>query len=194
MPAALLLAGGKSTRMGSSKALLQWQGTPLVARIASVLCEVADPVIVVAAADQKLPPLPAGVELAVDAQPEQGPLEAMSAGMRAVDGRADVAFVSAVDVPLLRAEFVTAVVGAMAGAQIALPHADGRDYHLSAAYRIELRGLVEQLLVSGERRVGALAERVPVIRINAAELPYPESLQNANTPEQLDRLRSEQTA
>ena len=194
MPAALLLAGGKSTRMGSSKALLQWNGTPLVAHIATVLCEVADPVIVVAAADQKLPPLPSQVEVAVDAQPDQGPLEAMSAGMRAVDGRAEVAFVSAVDVPLLRAEFVTAVIEALGGAQIALPTEAGRDYYLAAAYRLELRGLVEQLLVSGERRVGLLAERVPVNRIDAAELPYPESLQNANTPEQLEQLRSRQTA
>ncbi len=194
MPAALLLAGGKSTRMGSSKALLQWNGTPLVAHIAAVLCDVADPVIVVAAADQKLPPLPSQVEVAVDAQPDQGPLEAMSAGMRAVDGRADVAFVSAVDVPLLRAEFVAAVVEAMGGAQIALPTVAGRDHYLAAAYRLELRELVEQLLVSGERRVGLLAERVPVNRIDAAELPYPESLRNANTPEQLDQLRSELTA
>lgn len=180
--------------MGSSKALLQWQGVPLVAHIASVLCEVANPVIVVAAADQKLPPLPSRVEIAVDAEPEQGPLEAMSAGMRAVNGRADVAFVSAVDVPLLRSEFVIAVTDAVGVAQIALPHADGRDYHLAAAYRLELRGLVEQLLVSGERRVGALAESVPVNRIDAAELPFPESLRNANTPEQLDQLRSEQPA
>ena len=103
-------------------------------------------------------------------------------------------FVSAVDVPLLRAEFVSAVVDALGlGADRAAGRCDGRDYYLAAAYRIELRGLVEQLLMSGERRVGALADRVPVNRIDAAELPYPESLQNANTPEQLDRLRSEQT-
>ena len=125
MPAALLLAGGRSTRMGSPKALLQWQGVPLVAHMASVLVSVADPVIVVAAADQKLPPLPAGVEIAVDAQPEQGPLEAMSAGMRAVDGRAEVVFVSAVDVPLLHGQFVLAVVEALGSAQMALPVLDG---------------------------------------------------------------------
>jgi molybdenum cofactor guanylyltransferase len=193
MPGALLLAGGRSTRMGSPKALLQWQGVPLVAHIASVLVSIADPVIVVAAADQKLPPLPAGVEIAVDAQPEQGPLEAMSAGMRAVDGRAEVVFVSAVDVPLLHGQFVLAVVEALGSAQMALPVLDGRDHYLAAAYRLELRGLVEQLLVSGERRVGAVVDRVPVNRVDAAGLPHPESLRNANTPEQLERLRSEVT-
>jgi molybdopterin-guanine dinucleotide biosynthesis protein A len=193
MPAALLLAGGRSTRMGSSKALLQWQGVPLVAHVASVLVTVADPVIVVAAADQKLPPLPAGVEVAVDAQPEQGPLEAMSAGMRAVDGRADLVFVSAVDVPLLHGEFVLGVVNAVGAAQMALPVSEGHDHYLAAAYRLELRGLAEQLLVSGERRVGALAERIPVSRVDAALLPHPESLRNANTPQELERLRREAT-
>jgi molybdopterin-guanine dinucleotide biosynthesis protein A len=193
MPAALLLAGGRSTRMGSAKALLQWQGVPLVAHIAAVLVSVADPVIVVAAADQTLPPLPTGVEVAVDAQPEQGPLEAMSAGMRAVDGRADVVFVSAVDVPLLHAEFVLGVVDAVGSAQMALPVSAGRDHYLAAAYRLELRGLVEQLLVSGERRVGAVADRVPVNRVDSTLLPHPESLRNANTPQQLERLRSETT-
>lgn len=191
MPAALLLAGGQSTRMGTPKALLQWQGVPLVAHVASVLADVADPVVVVAAAGQPLPPLPANVEIAVDAQPEEGPLEAMSAGMRAVDGRADVVFVSAVDVPFLHGEFVEGVVEALGSAQVALPVLEGRDYYLAAAYRTELRGLVEQLLISGERRVGAVADRVPVNRVDATSLPHPESLQNANTPEQLEKLRSD---
>ncbi len=194
MHAAILLAGGRSTRMGTSKALVPWQGTPLVAHVAGVLAEAADLVIVVAAADQQLPPLPAGVEIAVDAEPEQGPLEGMAAGMRAVDDRAGAAFVSAVDVPLLRPEFVQAVLAGLGPAQVALPVLDGRDYFLAAAYAMELRGLVEQLLVAGERRAGAVSDRVPVNRIDAAALPFPESLRNANTPDQLDALHRRATA
>lgn len=189
MNAAILLAGGLSTRMGSPKALVPWNGKPMVAHVAAALVEATGLVVVVAAPGQKLPPLPQGVEVAVDAELEQGPLEGMAAGMRALDGRADVAFISAVDVPLLHADFVRAVIARLGTAQVALPAGDGRDYYLAAAYRTELRGLIEQLLISGERRAGAVADNAPVTRIDAAGLPHPESLRNANTPDQLEELR-----
>ena len=187
--AAVLLAGGLSTRMGSSKAAAVWDGKPLVVHMAEVLCVVADPVIVVAAADQKLPPLPHGCEVAIDAEPEQGPLEAMSAGFRVAQGRGHEIFVAAVDLPLLRPEFVLAVVDRLDGAQAAVPVSNGHEHYLAAAYRRELQGLIEQLLVHGERRVGALVEQVPTNRFDVAELPFPESLRNANTADELESLR-----
>ena len=55
---AIVLAGGRSSRMGAPKALLDWHGGTLVRRVTGILQRIADPVVVVHADGQELPTLP----------------------------------------------------------------------------------------------------------------------------------------
>jgi molybdenum cofactor guanylyltransferase len=181
--AAVVLAGGRSSRMGSPKALLDWHGTPLLRRVVGILQRVADPVVVVHAAGQELPPLPPGVELRIDANPGRGPLEGIAAGMRALDGRAEVAFVSSTDVPLLHPAFVRSVAAAVDGNDAALPVADGHNHPLAAAYRLSLLPQVERLLAEDRLRPAFLFEAARVRRLEVDELEQPGSLRNLNTLE-----------
>ena len=98
---AILLVGGRSTRMGRAKATLDWHGEPLAARVARVLARaVGDgPVVAVAAPGQELPPLPAGVMLASDPSEGAGPLQGLAVGLAALRAHADVAFASSVRRP-----------------------------------------------------------------------------------------------
>jgi molybdopterin-guanine dinucleotide biosynthesis protein A/uncharacterized protein YhfF len=187
-----VLAGGASVRMGATKAGVDWFGTPLAAHVAGVVSEVATPVVVVGADDQELPPLPAGVEVARDAAPGRGPLEGLASGMRALGDRADAAFVCGADMPFLTA----GAIGQLALALTAKWHAvvatdsDGRDQPLGAVYRRSLLGLVEELLASGERRLGLLAERAETLRV-AGDGPLLAALRSVNTPEELTAARVE---
>ncbi|HEV7884154.1 MAG TPA: NTP transferase domain-containing protein, partial [Solirubrobacteraceae bacterium] len=82
--AAVVLAGGRSTRMGTPKPALDWHGSTLVRRAAAIVARAVDgPVVVVRAADQELPALPAAVEVADDAREGRGPLEGLAAGLAA---------------------------------------------------------------------------------------------------------------
>lgn len=175
--------------MGTSKALLDWHGTPLVARVAGLLRRVADPVVIVAAAGQPLPDV-AGTDIVFDAEPERGPLEGIAAGLRALEGRCDAVFVAAADQPLLHPDFVRAVVDSLQGFEAAVPELDGRLHPLAAAYRPSMLQRAEQLLAGGERRATALADHSATRRLPAAGLPHPESLRNANTPQDYERLLS----
>jgi molybdopterin-guanine dinucleotide biosynthesis protein A len=94
--------------MGVPKALLDWHGGTLVRRITGILQRVADPVVVVHAEGQGLPPL-VGVERVVDREPDRGPLEGIAAGLRAVAGRCPAVFVSSIDLPLLHPDLVLAL-------------------------------------------------------------------------------------
>lgn len=181
--AAIVLAGGMSSRMGVPKALLDWHGTPLVHRVAGILARVCHPVVVVAAAGQELP-VPAGVEIAVDAAPGRGPLEGVAAGMRALDGRAQVAFLAATDLPLLHPEFVTALLAALEGFDAAVAVADGRDQPLAAAYTARLLTRAPSLLAAGRSRATDLLGCGRVRRLELDDLPRPESLRGVNTPEE----------
>ena len=64
---AILLLGGRSTRMGSAKADLVWRGLPLAVHMAGILQQATTcPIVAVAAPDQTVPALPSGVELVRD--------------------------------------------------------------------------------------------------------------------------------
>ena len=45
--AAIVLAGGRSSRMGTAKAGLDWHGIPLLRRVTGILQRLAAPVVVV---------------------------------------------------------------------------------------------------------------------------------------------------
>src|SRR4051812_22039688 len=102
----VILCGGKSSRMGTSKALLPFGPELLLQRVARLLGEVVSPLVVVAAADQELPPLPQNVLVARDEHPERGPLEGLLAGLIAIAPHAEAAYVTSCDAPLLQAAFV----------------------------------------------------------------------------------------
>jgi molybdenum cofactor guanylyltransferase len=188
----IVLAGGRSSRMGEPKALIDWGGVPLVVHVAGVVAEAAARVVVVAAAGQELPPLPKGIELTRDAVADRGPLEGLAAGMRALGDRAEAAFAGGADMPFLSAEAVGHLAVALSANwdAVVVVSADGRDQPLGAVYRLSLLGLVEELLEAGERRLGLVAERARTHRIEA----HPElvaALRSVNTPEELTAARVE---
>jgi molybdopterin-guanine dinucleotide biosynthesis protein A len=166
--------------MGTPKALLDWHGATLVRRVTGILQRVADPVVVVHADGQELPPLP-GVERVVDRTPDRGPLEGIAGGLRAVAGRCPAVFVSGTDLPFLHPDLVLALAAGSGDHDAAVPVADGHVHHLCAVYRSDLLALVEQQLAGDRLRVGLLLESIDVLRLDATSLPHPESLRNLNT-------------
>jgi molybdopterin-guanine dinucleotide biosynthesis protein A len=185
--AAIVLAGGGSRRMGSSKALLDWHGEPLVHRVARRLGEVCSPVVVVTAPGDELP-LPPGAEAATDAAPGRGPLEGVAAGVEALGARADRAFLAAVDLPLLDPALVRALLAHLSGYDAAVPVLDGRDQPLAAAYRTAALARARGLLGAGRARAFDLLDGVRVHRLDAAGLPGGGSIAGANTPAEYRRL------
>jgi molybdopterin-guanine dinucleotide biosynthesis protein A len=190
--AGIVLAGGRSSRMGSPKAALDWHGQPLLERVVGVLRRAgADPVVVVRAPGQDLPPLGDRVEVVEDAHEGRGPLEGIAAGLRAVAGRAETAYVSSTDVPLLHPAFVQRVVaGLVEGVDVVVPEADGRMHPLAAAYRTGLLPLVEELLAGDRLRPSFLFDAARTRFVGDADLPGLDSLLNLNRPEDYDEARA----
>jgi len=193
--AGVVLAGGRSSRMGTPKAALEWHGSTLLRRTVGVLTRVVDgPVLVVRAPDQELPPLPPAVEVVEDPAEGLGPLQGIAAGLGALDGRAEVAFVSSTDMPFLHPAFVRRVLAAVApGVEVALPHARGYPQPLAAAYRVSLAPLVAELVAAGGLRPAFLFRRCATVRPDdsalltdvalAAADPELDSVLNVNEPD-----------
>ena len=105
----IVLCGGRSSRMGRPKAWLPFGDELMLQRVVRVLREVVDPVVVVAAPGQDVPPLPPDVEIVRDEVEGKGPLGGLAAGLAALEGKADAAYLSSCDVPFLKPEFVRRV-------------------------------------------------------------------------------------
>jgi molybdopterin-guanine dinucleotide biosynthesis protein A len=201
--AGIVLAGGRSTRMGRSKAELEWHGSTLLHRVCGLIRRVVDgPVVVVRAPGQELPPLPAGVEVTEDAREGRGPLQGLAAGLGALEERAHATYVSSTDAPLLHPAFVHTVLAALAreDVDVALPVAQGFRHPLAAAYRTGLLADVEELIASDRMRPAFLFERCRVHELSQDELlsdralaqgdPALLSLLNVNDPEEYERARA----
>ena len=191
----VVLCGGRSSRMGRPKAWLPFGGEMMLQRVVRVLREVVEPVVVVAAPGQDVPPLPEGVGVVRDEAEGRGPLQGLAAGLAALEGRAEAAYASSCDVPLLRPAFVRRVIELLGGADVCVPHVGGYHHPLAAVYRLRVRAEVERLLGEGRMRPVFLYESVPTRVVTAEELrdadPALESLRNLNTPEEYEAVLRE---
>jgi molybdopterin-guanine dinucleotide biosynthesis protein A len=183
----IVLCGGQSKRMGRPKAWLPFAGETMLGRVVRLLGETVDPLVAVAAPDQDVPPLPAGLALVRDDERGRGPLQGLAAGLAALRGRADAAYLSSCDVPFLRPAFVRRLIDLLGDAAICVPHVGDYHHPLAAVYRVEVADAVARLLAEDRLRPFFLFEAVPTRVVEAAELadvdPTFQTLRNLNTPE-----------
>jgi molybdopterin-guanine dinucleotide biosynthesis protein A len=184
----VVLCGGRSRRMGRSKAWLPFGGEVMLARVVRLLGEVVAPAIVVAGPGQDVPPLPAGVEVVRDPEPDRGPLQGLAAGLEAMRGRAEAAYLSSCDVPFLRPAFVRRLIDLLGDHWACVPRVEGFLHPLAAVYRLEVAAVAARLLSEDRLRPTFLFDLVPTRVVSAEEVaavdPSFESLRNLNTPEQ----------
>jgi molybdopterin-guanine dinucleotide biosynthesis protein A len=185
--AGIILCGGKSSRMGSPKALLAFGNETMLQRVVRLLGSVASPIVVVAAPDQSLPGLPASIIVTRDEREGRGPLEGLRAGLKALPGTVDLAYVTSCDVPLLVPGFVEQMVELLGDHDIAVMEIDGFSHPLSAVYRRSTLPHVEALLDQDRLRPAFLFDTMRTRRVRPAEMlavdPELLTLRNLNTPE-----------
>jgi molybdopterin-guanine dinucleotide biosynthesis protein A len=180
--------------MGTPKAALEWHGSTLLYRTAAIVARATGgPVVVVRAAGQDLPELPAGTLVAEDPRAGKGPVQGIAAGLAALAGRAGAAFVASTDLPFLHPAFIARVLRALEdGSDAVLPVARGYRQPLAAAYRTGLAGLAGRLVGQDKLKPGFLLQECTVSRLDDAALladpvlarldPALDSLVNVNTP------------
>lgn len=183
---AVILVGGKSSRMGRPKALLPFGGEPLLLHIVRVLGKTFDDLLVVAAPDQEIPSLPAKVVR--DDIAFQGPVGGIFYGLRAAQN--EIAFISSCDMPFLNLSLVRYLVSCVSDYDLVLPHWNGRFQPLHAVYRKTVVAVLEMQLERGELRPALLYDRVRTRRVGEDEIrrldPEGTSFFNINTPRDYD--------
>ena len=184
----IVLCGGKSTRMGTSKAMLAFGPETMLQRVVRLLGAVVTPIIVVSARSQPLPMLPGYARIARDEGEERGPLEGIRAGLAALPESVDAAYVTGCDAPLLVPGFVSLMIELLGDHDIAVMEVDGFMHPLSAVYRRSILPHVEALLAGDRHRPAYLFDALKTRRVKPAEVasvdPELLTLRNLNTPEE----------
>ena len=183
----IVLAGGKSTRMGVPKATLPFGPETMLQRVVRLLSTVVSPIVVVAAHDQELSELPPPILVTRDEREARGPLEGLRAGLKALPPTVDAAYVTSCDVPLLVPAFVERMIDLLADDDIAVMEIEGFTHPLSAVYRRATLPRVEALLAEDRLRPAFLFEAVRTRRVQPEEMvgadPQLATLRNLNTRE-----------
>jgi len=182
--AAVILAGGKSSRMGRPKALLPFDGEPLIAHVLRKLREMFAEAVVVAAPEQELPELPATIVR--DEVAYQGPVSGIYHGLKA--SRKEICFVTSCDAPFLNLRLIGHLLAEIPDYDVVVPFWEDRLQPLHAIYRTSVAPLFKEQLSRGELRPILLFDKVRTRRVDADEIrrwdPEGLSLLNMNSPDE----------
>jgi molybdenum cofactor guanylyltransferase len=179
---AVILTGGKSSRMGRPKALLPFDDEPLIAHIVRALQHFFPDIVVVAAPDQELPQLPA--TLVRDEVPFQGPVGGIFYGLKAAGG--EFCFVTSCDAAFLNYSLILNLLSQISNYDVVVPFWENRFQPLHAVYRRSVLPLLQAQLERGELRPIFLYDKVRTRKIGEEEIrrfdPEGLSFLNMNTP------------
>lgn len=185
---AIVQAGGQSRRMGRDKALIEFQGKPLIAHVIDTLRTLTGDVIVVSNRSDLYGSF--GARVTPDYEPPCGPLGGLAAGLQAAQH--ELAIVVACDMPFISPALLRWLVTLAPDYEVVVPQT-GDDFEpLHAVYRRTCRGPIAQRLSTGQRRVISFFAEVRVRVVPEADWrvidPQGRSLLNLNTPLDLDLI------
>jgi molybdenum cofactor guanylyltransferase len=182
--AGFVLAGGKSSRMGTDKAFLEFDGKTLLERALAVVAAACGRVTIVGDPDRfsKYGPVVA------DVFPGCGPLGGIHAAL--VSSTAELNLMVAVDMPFVSGELLTFLFAAAEknNAVVTVPRAGKGLQPLCAVYRQDFAAVAEEALRAGKYKIDAAFARVSTSVIEGNELAVEgfseRSFFNMNTPEE----------
>lgn len=183
----VVLAGGRSRRMGRPKESLPIAGSTLLGLAVERLMLTTHPVIVIARdPEQALPPLPIECEVAYDTDAGAGPMKALRDALRLQEGHADAVLVIGCDYPFLDERAIGWLASQLGDHDCVVPRAQGRLQPLCAIYRTRLLPRVVALVRDGVDTIRTVAEQpnARILEEDALRTFDPEIrfLRNVNDP------------
>jgi len=165
----IVLAGGRSRRFGTDKALAAWGDGTMVERILSIHASVFPAVVVVTRRPSRFAFLRRpGVRVVADRLCEPHALGGLLTGLGAI--RTPFAFVSACDMPFLRPAVLRALARRRHGFDAVVPRFGGVLQPLCAVYARRCRGAIRRMIRSGRLRMTDLAGEVCTRVVRASEV------------------------
>ncbi len=206
---AIILAGGKSRRMGRDKAFLELDGKPLIAHVIQRVAQVCDEIIIVA--NDALAYAPFGLRVISDVYPGKGSLGGIYSGLQAA--RTPLVLAVACDMPFLNEALLRYLISLAPRADVIVPRARdlssnvlrdtqrlrplAKEINLHPMHAVYSKRCLEPIhaqIRANDLRLIGFYERVQVRVVEPDEIdqfdPHHLSFFNANTPEDFEFAKS----
>lgn len=183
-------AGGRSLRMGTNKALVDFGGAPLIARSINLLKQTTLKQAIITSEPELYAGL--GLKCLPDYRPGLGPLSGICSAL--IHSNTDLVVVVACDMPFLRPALIEYLLEHADAADVVVP-CDHQGYlqPLAAVYRKSCLETAHSLIEGGRLSPKALFESVKTVQIAFDKLRELDGHElffaNVNTPEELEHYR-----
>lgn len=171
----VILAGGKNSRMGSDKGLLEVDGKKIIERILDAMKQVADEIIIIS--NGKNYDL-FGYKIYSDILKGCGPMGGIHTALSFSTNEKNL--VVACDMPFLTSGDLKRIINNSSGCEISVPEFEGEVQPLCAVYSTSCRNKFFKLIASGEWKMKQALRHFKTKTISFSENPF----QNINTPEE----------
>jgi molybdenum cofactor guanylyltransferase len=186
----IILAGGKSQRMGEDKAFIKIGEKPIIETIIDLFQKVFKETLIVTNRKDSYLYLKVGVY--EDIFPEQGALGGLYTGL--FRSNSFNSFVAACDMPFLNKRVINYVCQQADGYDVVVPRTEDGFQPLHALYSKRCLGPIETILMEKKTRI---VDLYPLVRVRVVDFrefvsvdPEMQSFVNINTPEELNRLKN----
>lgn len=190
---ALILAGGKSSRMGQDKALMPWDGVPMLTRVCQVASECCEQVYILTPWQERYQDIVTqNCQFLLEANPDQGPLVGLTEGMSKIN--TDWILLLACDLPILETNIIQIWINQLtelpSDVLAFVPRQGALWEPLCGFYRRKSLPELQKFIQQGGRSFQSWLSRVPVQVIPVNE-QLKNMLFNCNTPTDLrDSMKS----
>ena len=181
---AIILAGGKSSRMGRDKSMMPVNGKPMIEHISDILKNHFQDILIGTNDPDKYSFLE--LKTIMDQMPDQGPLMGILSCLE--ESPNDLNFITACDQPNINPEFIDMMLEQAADYDAVIPVSlNGKNEPLFAIYKKSITPVIKNLLKNEKRRISALFEIINVKYINFDSQAW---YKNINTIEDYKNYRS----
>jgi molybdenum cofactor guanylyltransferase len=181
----IILAGGKSSRMGRNKALLELSGLKIIERIYKSIVHSCDDVIIISNSPDDY--LFMELKIFKDIFPGLGPLAGIHSGLH--NSKTENNLIISCDLPLISAEVITNIVKYESDKPVVIYQKKNRLQYLCGIYRKACLAFLETSLKSNNLRVKDFINKIDLEVLDAEEFPD-EVFFNLNTIEDYETLVS----
>ena len=191
MKTSIVLAGGRSLRLGKNKILEMFGGETLIERVVECLAPISDQVIISTIPGRQLPQFDEGVEIVFDVYPGKGSLGGLYSGLKAAHSFHSL--VVAADMPFLKRSLLSYMMEMASDYDVVVPRLGGFVEPLHAIYSKNCLEVIEAQIKSGRLSMRGFFSQVKVRYLDEVELDRfdPEHLSffNINTMADLDKAK-----
>ena len=180
---AIILAGGKSSRMGSDKGLVLLNGKPMISYIIEILKKMQIPIIIISNNENYKQ---FGLPVFADIIKEKGPLGGIYTGLK--NSKTESNIIVSCDVPFLSNRIIELLINKDNGYPISVVQSNGKTHPLIGLYSKKIVKKLFDTILLEKLKVRSFIEEFPLntIELDKQEiLEYENEIRNINTQEEL---------